>query len=371
MSDAKKTIQALLRPAGVEINGGRPWDIQVHNTLFYSRVLRHGSLGLGESYMAAWWDAGRLDELFYRILRFDVRPPFTRSWEILSHNLKYLLFNPQRRSRAFEIGERHYDLGNDLYRAMLDRRMVYSCAYWKEADSLDAAQEAKLRLVCEKIGLKPGMKLLDIGCGWGGLAKYAAEKYQAEVAGVTVSRNQMDEARRQCAGLPVDIQLRDYRGVEGTYDCVVSIGMFEHVGNKNYRAFLTAVERLLRDDGLFLLHTIGLPGSGWTTDPWIAKYIFPNSKLPSLAQISRAAEGLFLIEDVHNLGAHYDRTLMAWFHNFDRHWEELRPRYGEPFYRMWKYYLLACAGAFRARRNQVWQIVFSKRGVPGGYVSVR
>jgi len=371
MSDAQDTVRALLRPADVEINGGRPWDIQVDNESFYSRVLRQGSLGLGESYMEEWWNAACLDELFYRLLRFDVRPPFSLSWKILAHDLRYLLFNPQRRSQAFEIGKRHYDRGDDLYRVMLGRGMVYSCAYWKGADTLEAAQEAKLRLVCGKLGLKPGLRLLDIGCGWGGLAKFAAENYQAEVMGITVSRNQVEEARRQCAGLPVDIQLRDYRGLEGTFDRVVSIGMFEHVGNKNYRAYMKTVERLLRDDGLFLLHTIGLPGSGWTTDPWISKYIFPNSKLPSLAQITRAVEGLFLIEDVHNLGAHYDKTLMAWFHNFDRRWDELRPRYGEPFYRMWKYYLLSCAGAFRARRNQVWQIVFSKRGIPGGYVPVR
>ncbi|HXK93956.1 MAG TPA: cyclopropane fatty acyl phospholipid synthase [bacterium] len=371
MSDAKATVQALLRPADIEIDGGRPWDIQVHNEGFYPRVLRYGSLGLGESYMEGWWDAGQLDELFYRLLCFDVRPPLSLSWRILSHNVMYLLFNPQRRSKAFEIGERHYDRGDDLYRAMLGHTMVYSCAYWQEAGGLDAAQEAKLRLVCRKLGLKPGMRLLDIGCGWGSLAQYAAEHYESEVVGITVSRNQVEEGLRRCQGLPVEIRLQDYRSVEGTFDRVVSIGMFEHVGRKNYRGFMETVERVLRDDGLFLLHTIGLAYTGWTTDPWIAKYIFPNSMLPSLAQITRASEGLFVIEDIQNIGAHYDKTLMAWFHNFDRHWEDLRPQYGDIFYRMWKYYLLACAGAFRARRNQVWQIVFSKRGVPGGYVPAR
>jgi cyclopropane-fatty-acyl-phospholipid synthase len=276
------------------------------------------------------------------------------------------LKNRASRAGAFEIGKRHYDIGNDLFQLMLDRRLNYSCAWWPHAENLDAAQEAKLDLSCRKLMLEPGMRVLDIGCGWGGFALYAAKHYEAEVVGVTVSQQQVDFARQRIGNLPVRIELADYRDIDGTYDRVISIGMFEHVCVENYPRFMDVVHRCLADDGLFLLHTIGSTESVRDVDPWISKYIFPNSMLPSVRQIAAAAEKRLFLEDWHCFGPHYDRTLMAWYDNFRSNWDTLRDRYDERFFRMWSYYLLSCAGSFRARRLQLWQILFSKYGLRGG-----
>ncbi len=371
-------LERLLEPAGIEIDGTRPWDLRVHRPELFSRLFAEGSLGLGESYMDGWWDCERLDELFARVLaaRIDRR---VRSWRQVIPYLRARLSNRQSRRRAFRIGRHHYDIGNDLYRRMLDRRMIYSCGYWRRAETLDAAQEAKLELVCRKLGLEPGMRVLDVGCGWGGAAGFAAERYGVEVVGITVSEEQArlarETARDRSEAAPVEIRLADYRSLtperDGTFDRIYSLGMFEHVGVKNYRTFLEVTRRLLAGDGLFLLHTIGGNRSVTQTDPWIDRYIFPDSMLPSARQITTAAEGLWVLEDWHNFGADYDRTLMAWHDNFERAWQELAGAYDERFHRMWRYYLLSCAGSFRARRNQLWQVVLSPRGVPGGYVAAR
>lgn len=353
------------------MNGAQPWDIKVHDERFYSRVLWGGSLALGESYMDGWWNADKLDEFFFRILASDVRKKVRDAWPSILAAAGARIFNPQKGRRAFTIGEAHYDLGNDLYTAMLDKRMAYTCGYWKDAADLDAAQEAKLDIVCRKLKLQAGQTVLDIGCGWGSFLQFASERYGVRGVGVTVSAEQMKLAQKRCAGLPIEIRLQDYRDIDGSFDHVVSLGMFEHVGYKNYDTFMQVVRRVLKDDGLFLLHTIGGRRSVKSFDPWIGKYIFPNSMLPSIAQIARAAEGSFVIEDLHNFGADYDKTLMAWYENFEKAWSTLQSKYDERFHRMWRYYLLACAGSFRARMNQLWQIVLSKNGVPGGYGSVR
>ena len=367
----QQLVQRLLDCAGVQINGQRPFDIQVHDPAFYPRVIAGGSLALGESYMDGWWDCEKLDQFFARVTgaRLDkmVRSSKTLWWL----GLKSRLTNSQGKSRAFEIGQRHYDIGNELFEAMLDKRMNYSCAYWKKADNLDAAQKAKLELTCRKLMLSPGMRVLDIGCGWGGFAAHAAQHYGVVVTGVTVSRRQVDVARKCCRGLPVCIELKDYRQIQGVFDRIVSIGMFEHVGAVKYRTYMKTVHRCLKNGGLFLLQTIGGNNTVKTVDPWIAKYIFPNSLLPSARQIAAAAEGLFVLEDWHSFGSHYDDTLMAWYRNFTRNWHRLRDNYGQRFYRMWSYYLLCSAGTFRARRNQLWQVVFSKNGLSSGYPCFR
>lgn len=365
------TVRQLLEIADVRINGNRPWDLQVHREAFYRRVLTGGSLALGESYMDEWWDCEALDEFFYRILRARVPERARTSWPLLWQGLKARLFNHQNQSRAYEVGEEHYDRGNDLFRRMLGRRMVYSCAYWKEADTLDQAQKAKLELICQKMKLEPGMRVVDIGCGWGSWARYAAQNYGVEVVGITISQEQVKEARRRTKDLPVEIRLQDYRNLEETFDRVVSVGMFEHVGYKNYRTFMEIVRQLLPEEGLALIHTVGSLKSSKTGNPWMNKYIFPNGMLPSARQITDAAEGLLVMEDWHNFGADYDRTLMAWHENFTRQWNELTDDYSQRFYRMWTYNLLSNAGAFRARRNQLWQVVYSKDGRTGGYESVR
>lgn len=321
---------------------------------------------MGESYMDGWWDCDRLDECIYKILQAELDTKVASGLGLLDR-LKVVLFNLQTPSRAFLVGKRHYDIGNDLYQCMLDKRLIYSCGFWENASSLDDAQEAKLELICRKLDLQPGMKVLDIGCGWGGTAKFAAERYGVQVLGVTISEEQVALAKQVCRGLPIEIRLQDYRSVKGNFDRILSVGMFEHVGPKNYATFMDVVRRCLKEDGLFLLHTIGSLQTFTCCDPWITRYIFPNSKPPSARQICGAIEGRFVMEDWQNLGAHYDTTLMHWFRNFQENWGSLRDRYGERFFRMWKYYLLSCAGSFRARTNQVWQIVLSPKGVFGGY----
>lgn len=337
----------------------------------YFRLFGQGSLGLGESYIDGWWDCEQLDEFFHNILSSNLEKQFRLNLTLAVNYLRAKLFNLQSKSRAFRVGEAHYDIGNDLYRAMLDQRLTYTCGYWKSAEDLDEAQEAKLDLVCRKIGLKRGDKLLDIGCGWGSLARFAAEEYGAKVVGITVSNEQVELARQLCEGLDIEIRLQDYRDVNEKFDHIVSLGMFEHVGVKNYRDYFEIIRKNLQPEGLFLLHTIGSNESRSTIEPWIRKYIFPNSMLPSMKQIASAIEGPFTIEDWHNFGSDYDKTLMAWHENFENAWPTLREQYNERFHRMWRYYLLSCAGTFRARKLQLWQIVMSTNGVPKGYESVR
>ena len=355
-------MRTLLSQAGVTVDGSRPFDIQVHNKDFYRRALRDGPLGLGESYMDGWWECAALDQFIDHVLRADLEQSVRGRWSARWPVVKSRLFNLQRRSRAYQVGEEHYDLGNDLYKAMLDKRMNYTCAYWKNASTLDEAQEAKLELVCRKIRLEPGMTVLELGCGFGSFAGYAAARYGAKVTGVTVSKRQVELGKEMWNGLPVDLRLQDYRAVSGTYDRVVSIGIMEHVGYKNYRTYMDVVNRTLKDDGIAFVHTIGDNLSTTTSNAWTTKYIFPNGMIPSIPQLGKAMEGLFVMEDWHNLGPDYDRTLMAWHENFERAWPDLKKNYSERFRRMWRYYLLTSAGGFRSRRSQLWQIVMTRPG---------
>jgi len=371
-------VKTLLGTAGITVNGPAVTDIQVKHQDFYKRILHEGTLGFGESYMDGWWEVQNLDELCYKIISASLQDK-VKTMNNYIHYLEAVLLNTGKKSKAFEVGEKHYDLGNLLFQKMLDKRMAYSCGYWKEAQTLDEAQEAKLDLICRKLNLKKGMRVLDIGCGWGSFCKFAAEKYGVEVVGVTVSKEQVDFVNSNCKGLNVTVSLMDYRDMnnenqsakEFLFDRIVSVGMFEHVGYKNYTTFMNTVNNLLKEDGLFLLHTIGTNTSVVISDPWSNKYIFPNSHVPSIKQIGGAIEGVFVMEDWHNFGVYYDKTLMAWFQNFDTSWEEIKSDYDERFYRMWKFYLLSSAGSFRARNVQLWQIVLSKKGVSGGYLSIR
>lgn len=362
MSKSKEIVANLIKQAGIQVNGSNPWDIQVHNEAFYNRVLSHQALGLGESYMDGWWDCEAIDQLVDRVLRARLNERIKGNWQIVWHALRSKLFNLQKRSRAYQIAQRHYDIGNDLYQAMLDKRLNYSCAYWKDAKTLDEAQEAKLELICQKIELEKGMKVLDLGCGFGSFAKYAAEKYGAVVTGLNVSKEQIKLGRELCKGLPVEFILDDYRNATGKYDRIISIGFMEHVGWKNYRTHMEVVNRCLKDDGISFIHTIGCNVSATTANAWTTKYIFPNGLTPSLQQLSRAMEGLFVIEDVHNFAPDYDKTLMAWHGNFEKAWPDLKRKYDERFRRMWRYFLLSSAGGFRARDSQLWQIVMTKPG---------
>ena len=352
----------LLGFADIRINGARPWDIQVHDHRFFNRVLASGTLGFGESYMDGWWDCDALDEMCYRAIRAGLEKRFAFRLPNVWAFLTALVANQQTLRRSRKVGRVHYDLSNDFFEAMLDPNMQYSCALFAKGDDLASAQLRKLDWICERLRLRPGLRLLDIGCGWGGLARHAARRYGCQVVGITISQEQFRCAQRCCRGLNVEIQLRDYRDVTGQFDRVVSVGMVEHVGYKNYRTYMRAAARSLGEEGLFLCEGICGNVSRVHVDPWIERYIFPNSMLPSLAGLARAAEGIFIVEDVKNIGPNYDPTLLAWEEDFRRAGPHFADRYGERFRQMWRFYLLSCAGAFRARSLQVFSILFSKEG---------
>lgn len=374
---SKKHLEKLLGEIGVNINGSNPWDIQVHDQRVFQMMLFEPSLGAGETYMSGLWDCKQLDELFFRIGRHQLENKINNKLTLAITSFLNKMINFQSHRRSLKVAEKHYNLGNKLYRAMLGSTMSYTCAYWKHADKLDDAQLDKFDLICKKLNLKQNERVLDLGCGWGTLTKFIAENYKCKVVAVNISTEQVRYAQENTKGLPVTVCLSDYRDANKynpekiPFDKVLSVGLCEHVGRKNYAAFMKVVHENLREDGLFLLHTIGNGASRDVCDPWITKYIFPNSMLPSLKWLTESMENLFIVEDVHNFGADYDKTLMAWHKNFVDNWDSLKSSYDEVFYKMWNYYLLSCAGEFRARSMQLWQLVLSPKGALGGYEAVR
>jgi len=356
----------LLDKAEITINGSQPWDLQVRDTRAFERMLRDGSVGFGESFMAGWLDCERVDLMAERAYRCNLVEQIEVK-SALFEALKARLNPFGSRARSFEIGKVHYDTGNDLFELMLDPHMIYSCGYWQRAQTLEAAQRDKLELICRKLQLEPGMRVLDIGCGWGGLARYAARNFGVEVVGITVSREQIELGKRLSEGLPVEFRYTDYREVDERFDRVVSVGMFEHVGRPHYKDFFAACDRCLKPSSLLLLHTVGYLKEE-PINPWYDKYIMPGVEFPTVANLVDNATPDLVLENFHTWeGAHYDKTLMAWFERFDAAWGQLKHKYDETFYRMWKLYLQGCAGAFRTDQMRVWQLVFSKGGIPGGY----
>lgn len=367
----EELVGDLFQIAGIQINGSHAFDPKIHNEAFYSSVVRDGDLGLGESYVKGWWDCERVDVFIEHILRAKLQDQIKVRPGLFYKYLLSKVVNYQTKHRSLEVAKKHYDTGNDLFQAMLDPLMIYSCGYWKSAQTLEQAQLDKLDLICKKLLLSPGMRLLDIGCGWGGLARFAAEHYGVEVVGITLSKQQYELAKALSGNLPIEIRLQDYRELTGCFDRIVSVGMFEYVGHLNYKKYMEIASRCLSDDGLFLLHTIGGNQSTTQTSPWIEKNIFPNGMLPSIMQIGKAIEGVFIMEDWHNFGLDYYKTLMSWHANFNEKWDELKNNYDNTFFRMWNYYLLSCAGAFKARDIQLWQVVLSKNGLKERYEASR
>lgn len=360
-SFARQKIETFLATAGVEIGGHAPSDIVVHDERFFDAVLGHGTLGFGESYMEGWWDCGALDVLFHKLSTI----PKQRSQNPMKFwtKLQFAWMNMQSKARAHQVTEAHYDTSNDFFQRWLDPQMQYSCGYWDGAETLEEAQQNKLALISKKLHLRPGERVLEIGCGWGGLARHMAANHQVAVTAVNISKEQIRFAREFCAGLPVEIVDQDYREIRGQWDKVVSVAMLEAVGAKNLRTYMETVHRALREDGTFVLHTIGENVVRPHADRWILKHIFPNGYVPSLSQLSGAMEGLFVMEDWHNIGPDYDRTLMAWHQRFEAAWptiQALDPKFDQRFYRMWRYYLLNCAGVFRARGLQLWQVTMTR-----------
>jgi cyclopropane-fatty-acyl-phospholipid synthase len=356
----------LFERAGISIDGGRPWDIQVRDPRVYARILRDGTVGFGEAFMEGWLDCDRIDLMVERVYRADLTQQISVRTAVIEA-LKLKLNPLGSRLRSFEIGDRHYDTGNDLFEIMLDPYMTYSCGYWRRANTLETAQRDKLELICRKLDLKPGQRVLDIGAGFGSFARYAAEHYGVAVVGLSVSQQQIDLGRQRCAGLPVEFRYLDYRNIDEPFDRIVSVGMFEHVGRRYHRDFFASCHRCLKPAGLLLLHTVGfLKEEG--ANPWFDKYILPGVEFPTVTNIVNAAGTDLVLENFHTWeGAHYDKTLMAWFDRFDAGWDRIKEKYGEAFYRMWKLYLQGCAGGFRAGRLRVWQFVYSRGEIPGGY----
>lgn len=363
---AEALITELLLRADVRVGGDRPWDINVTDQRFFERVIRDGQLGMGEAYMDGWWDCKSVDEMSARFIRANLHDESIRDPRFIMQYLKNRLKGIGRKSLAFEVGEAHYDLGNDLFESFLDKTMSYSCGYWRDAKSLEEAQIAKLDLVCRKLDLRRGMKVLEIGCGWGGWARHAAEYYGVEVHGITVSKEQLDWARQHTDSLPLKFELMDYRDVKGSYDRVVSVAMFEAVGQSYFRIFMQKVAEVLKSDGQFLLHTIvsNQPIEA-AQSRWLNTYIFPNGELPSLAQIMTAMEGLFVLEAAHHLDGDYALTLAEWDRRFVANWPKLSTKFDQRFYRMWRFYLQISQGIFKSRLCHLWQFVFTKDGIPG------
>ncbi|MFO1394306.1 MAG: cyclopropane fatty acyl phospholipid synthase [Steroidobacteraceae bacterium] len=376
----ERFVRDAFAGAGVEIGGARPWDVLVHDRRLYSRVALEGTLGLGEAYMDGWWDCADLGEFFRRVITW--RNARSGDWRLRVPSLvvdaMFALRNLQSRARARHVIDAHYDLPAGLYERMLGPHMSYSCAYWKRARTLDEAQRAKLDLICRKLELAPGLRLLDLGCGFGSVSRHAAEHYGCEVVAVTLSEEQARYAKTHCAGLPVSIHVCDYRDVDAyagdrPFDRIANIAMFEAIGRRNARGFMAIVRRLLAADGLWLLHTIGADTDG--ADPWLHRYIFPNGELLTLERIHAAMRGHFFVEDLHNFGPDYAPTLAAWRANFLGAWDAIRAlapaRFDERFRRMWVYYLECCRGAFAARNNHLWQIVMAGPARTASYQAVR
>jgi len=371
---ALSKLNQLLKGSGVEINGPNVYDPQIKDKFivpFYNRIIEYWSLGLGETYMDRWWECEKLDEFFTRILSSGLEERF-KPWRMILPYIKATLFNLQTRTRSKKVARNHYDLSVRLYESFLDPYNQYTCGYFNNTQDLNQAQKNKLELICRKLHISSEDHILDIGCGWGGFAKFASKNYRCRVTGITISKEQAKYAHEFTRGLPVQILFKDYRDLgKEKYSKILCCGMIEHVGYRNYRTFMEAVHRSLLKGGLFLLHTIGGLKPVKHADPWISKYIFPNSMVPSANQILNASSGLFAIQDFHNFGHYYYQTLMAWYDNFKMNWISTKgENFDDRFFRMWEYYLMCSAGTFQARISQLHQFVFSKN-LTEPYISVR
>jgi len=277
---------------------------------------------------------------------------------------------------SLRVAQEHYDLGNDLYQVVLDPTMNYTCALWyPETKSLEEAQKNKMDLIGRKLKLKPGMKVLDIGCGFGGAAKYLAQNFGVSVTCYNISKEQVAYARESCKGLDVTIVLDDYRIATGEYDAVYSIGVFEHIGHHNYREYFEVVHRCLKPTGLALVHSITIADHQTQTEVWLNKYIFPGGELPHVRHYATANKNLLVVEDMQSFAKSYAKTLRCWRDNFRKNWDSIEKNYKSRnegrFFRMFDFYLAFCEGLFKERSAQLFQVVYSKYEREEEYYSVR
>jgi len=316
------------------------------------------------------FDCDDISEYFKRVARMP-----NRYTQILFDKVA-MARNQQTMGMSLRVAQEHYDLGNDLYQVMLDKTMNYTCGLWyPETKTLEEAQINKMDIVGRKLKLKPGMKVLDLGCGFGGAAKYMAEKFGVSVTAYNISKEQVAYARESCKGLDVEIKLEDYRNATGQYDAVYSIGLFEHVGHRNYRGYFKVVERCLKPEGLALVHAITIADHQTQTEAWLTKFIFPGGELPHVKDYLTANENLLVVEDLQSFAKSYAKTLRCWRNNFRKNWDSIeknyKGRFGGRFYRMYDYYLAFCEGLFKERSGQLHQVVYSKYIREEEYYSVR
>lgn len=343
-------------------------QLRLRNDRALERILGDPEFMLGETYMNGDWDTvdGNLIGLL-EVLMLNFPEQRREHRNRLAHSLKKLIARGNRIAHSYRNVAHHYDLDEWLFRRFLDEDMQYSCAYFYEPNiSLEEAQRAKCRHIMNKLRLQPGQRVLDIGCGWGGLALYLAEHAGVEVTGLTLSREQLrvaeSRARAHSMEKQITFMLQDYREHHGSYDHIVSVGMFEHVGVRHYRDYFSQICRLLAGDGIALIHTIGRHGPPGATNPWIEKYIFPGGYNPALSEMVAAIEKSGLVScDIEVLQLHYAMTLAVWSQRFHAHRVEIKQRMGERFCRMWEFYLASCEAAFRWRDLAVFQVQLTRR----------
>ena len=352
---------------------------EVHHDHAFTRMLIGGSTGAGEAYMDGLWSSSDLRAVLTGALANAGRVRLDAAVSLPRRILDLWRHSRRRNTRSGSAQniQAHYDLGNEFFRLFLDESLAYSCAIWDGCDDLDEAQQAKFDLVCRKLDLGPGDRVLEIGCGWGGFAVHAARTTGCQIVAITVSREQYELASQRVAAEGLDDQVRivysDYRDVEGTFDKVVSIEMFEAVGREYWDEFFATCARVLRPGGTMLLQTIGIQDrdadSGMRASGWISKYIFPGGVLPAVVEIRRSARRggkALAVRAIDEIGPHYVRTLDEWRRRF---WQaERRVRalgFDDRFIRMWDFYFAACAASFESRTIRDVQVLIERAESPG------
>ncbi len=341
------------------------WHVKSNDIM--NRIASNWEYELGETYISGGWYAGKgeLKDLL-SILRYNFQEVIPTGISKVAMLLQRIPQQWNRISNSYKQIHHHYDMDTDFFRSFLDNDMHYSCAYFSEkSQSLEQAQQDKCKMIAQKLLLKPGDTVLDIGCGWGSLAMYLAEHYDVEVTGITISKEQRNIAVRRAdeRGLSnrVNFNLADYRQLDGQYDHIVSVGMFEHVGKPYFNTYFKNIKKLLRNNGNALIHTIGRSGPPGMTNPWIQKHIFPGGYIPALSEMTSSIENsLMIITDVEILRNHYARTLAAWSARFSAQSADVKAKYGEYFYRLWEFYLNVCEISFEYSDLVVFQIQLAK-----------